>query len=108
MQKEVADIIKDKILIGHSIDYDLKALLLSHPYHLIRDTAKYAPLMRKIKDKKAKPHALRHLARTQLKVIIQSGEHDPVRFSFFFFSFFLFFNNNFDILIFILILFYYF
>lgn len=63
-QQEVADIIKDKIVVGHGIDNDLKvhcllliltgrchdlaqALLLTHPRNKIRDTAHYPPLCRK-------------------------------------------------------------
>lgn len=38
VQKEVADIIKGRILVGHAIRNDLKVLFLSHPHRLIRDT----------------------------------------------------------------------
>ena len=57
----------------------LQALLLGHPYKLIRDTSKYPPLMRPGgPGRKPKPKALRHLAFEQLGLGIQSGEHSPV------------------------------
>nr|CAG8491130.1 12084_t:CDS:10 [Entrophospora candida] len=43
VQKEVSDIIKDRIIIGHAIHNDLKLLLLDHPSSMIRDTSKYKP-----------------------------------------------------------------
>lgn len=44
VQKEVADMIKDRVLVGHAIQNDLKALLLDHPRRMIRDTATFQPL----------------------------------------------------------------
>eukprot|EP01122_Echinamoeba_exundans_P006425 TRINITY_DN1803_c0_g1_i3.p1 TRINITY_DN1803_c0_g1~~TRINITY_DN1803_c0_g1_i3.p1 ORF type:complete len:237 (+),score=40.25 TRINITY_DN1803_c0_g1_i3:451-1161(+) len=73
VQKEVAEIIDNKILVGHALSNDLKALMLTHPRHLLRDTARYRPLQRAPK----KPHALRYLTKTILGVTIQEGEHDP-------------------------------
>lgn len=43
VQKEVADIIKGKILVGHSLKNDLGVLFLSHPKRNIRDTSRYKP-----------------------------------------------------------------
>jgi RNA exonuclease 4 len=42
----VADLIKDKVLVGHALQNDLDVLMLSHPRTMIRDTAKYRPYMR--------------------------------------------------------------
>merc|ERR1712154_456097 len=36
----------DTILIGHALHNDLEALGISHPWHLIRDTAHYMPFMK--------------------------------------------------------------
>jgi len=72
VQKEVADIIKGRIVVGHALHNDFEALLLSHPHNMIRDTAKYGPFMRG----KRKPKALRKLAKEHLGVTIQKGEHD--------------------------------
>ncbi|KAK1416744.1 hypothetical protein QVD17_25860 [Tagetes erecta] len=73
VQKEVAEMIKGKILVGHALRNDLKALLLSHPKKDIRDTAEYQPFL---KDGRSK--ALKHLAAEVLGVKIQNGEHCPI------------------------------
>jgi RNA exonuclease 4 len=72
VQKEVDDIIKDRILIGHDIKHDLEALKLSHSPRNIRDTAKY-PAFKKYGHGR-KP-ALKILAREILGIDIQSGPH---------------------------------
>ncbi len=79
-QTEVAALLRDKILVGHALQNDLKVLLLSHPHTHIRDTARYKPYMRPHgrKGGKFKPRALRDLTRQHLKKTIQEGEHDPV------------------------------
>jgi len=70
---------KGRMLVGHAIHNDLAALQMSHPRKLIRDTAKYPPLMREPRPgRKPKPRALRKLAAEQLGLEIQSGEHSPV------------------------------
>jgi RNA exonuclease 4 len=73
VQQEVADMIKDRIVVGHGLENDFKVLMLSHPWNLTRDSAKWRPLMRA----KRKPHALRFLVRQILGIQIQQGEHDP-------------------------------
>eukprot|EP00884_Botryococcus_braunii_P004484 jgi/Botrbrau1/14036/Bobra.0011s0002.1 len=79
VQEEVAQLIRGRILVGHAIQNDLKALLLSHPRKLIRDTARFPPLMRATAaGRKPKPRALRHLAKEELGLSIQCGEHSPV------------------------------
>ncbi|KAJ4846350.1 hypothetical protein Tsubulata_021399 [Turnera subulata] len=65
-QRKVAELIKGRILVGHALSNDLKALLLSHPKKDLRDT----------RERRRK--ALRHLAAEFLGVKIQSGEHCPV------------------------------
>lgn len=72
VQKEIDDIIKDRILIGHDIKHDLEALKLSHSPRNIRDTAKY-PAFKKYGHGR-KP-ALKILAREILGLDIQSGPH---------------------------------
>lgn len=53
--------------------------MLSHPHKLIRDTARFPPLMRPTAPgRKAKPRALRHLAKEHLGLTIQEGEHTPI------------------------------
>ncbi|XP_071723610.1 RNA exonuclease 4-like [Rutidosis leptorrhynchoides] len=73
VQQKVADLIKGRILVGHALRNDLKALLLTHPKKDLRDTAEYQPLLKERRRK-----ALRHLAAEFLGVTIQNGEHCPV------------------------------
>jgi len=76
IQHEVAEIIKDRIVVGHGLVNDFRALLLSHPFSHVRDTSKYRPLQRS----RGRPRALGYLARQVLGVRIQDkarGAHDP-------------------------------
>ncbi len=45
-QNKVAVLLKGRVLVGHGLKNDLDVLMLSHPRHMIRDTACYRPLMR--------------------------------------------------------------
>lgn len=45
-REKVTEILKGKILIGHALTNDFKALMTSHPKEMIRDTAKYRPFQR--------------------------------------------------------------
>nr|XP_057918168.1 RNA exonuclease 4 [Doryrhamphus excisus]XP_057918169.1 RNA exonuclease 4 [Doryrhamphus excisus]XP_057918170.1 RNA exonuclease 4 [Doryrhamphus excisus] len=76
VQKEVAEIIKGRILVGHALHNDLKILHLDHPKKKIRDTQKYKPF-RKIVMKN-RP-ALRVLCEKILNVKVQQGEHSSVQ-----------------------------
>ncbi|KAK1303043.1 Small RNA degrading nuclease 2 [Acorus calamus] len=69
-QKKVAELIKGRILVGHSLSNDFKALLLSHPKKDIRDTSEYQPFLRE-----GRRRALRDLAAHILGVKIQIKEH---------------------------------
>mmetsp|Transcript_20032 Transcript_20032/g.40455 ORF Transcript_20032/g.40455 Transcript_20032/m.40455 type:complete len:275 (+) Transcript_20032:32-856(+) len=71
-QQEVAKLLERRTLVGHSVDNDLKVLLLSHPKHNLRDTAFYKPLCPK------RPKALKKLVKTVLGRTIQTGEHSSV------------------------------
>ena len=44
----VQSLIQDKILIGHALKNDLKALDLTHPWQQTRDTGKYEPFMKEV------------------------------------------------------------
>ncbi|GAB2231048.1 hypothetical protein Droror1_Dr00027335 [Drosera rotundifolia] len=72
-QKEVAELIKERILVGHALRNDLRALLLGHPKKDIRDTSEYPPFL-----KERRQRALRKIAAEFLGVQIQNGEHCPV------------------------------
>lgn len=76
VQKEVAEIMKGRILVGHAIHNDLKILLLDHPKKMIRDTQKYKPFKQRVKS--GRP-ALRVLCKEILNVQVQKGEHSSVQ-----------------------------
>ncbi|OUZ99995.1 Exonuclease [Macleaya cordata] len=73
VQKKVAELINGRILVGHALRNDLKALLLSHPKNDIRDTSEYRPFL-----KEGRKRALQVLAAEFLGVKIQDGEHCPI------------------------------
>ncbi|XP_050360266.1 uncharacterized protein LOC126780052 [Nymphalis io] len=75
VQKEVSELIRGKILVGHSLKNDLGVLFLSHPKHNIRDTSRYKPF-RKIT--KGSTPSLKRLAKEILGIDIQHGEHSSV------------------------------
>ncbi|KAF9197588.1 3'-5' exonuclease [Haplosporangium sp. Z 27] len=74
-QKQVADIILDKIVVGHAVHNDFKALLLDHPQRLIRDTSRYQPFRALAKGKTP---SLKKLAQEILGIKIQDGSHSSV------------------------------
>ncbi|KAB1216552.1 RNA exonuclease 4 [Morella rubra] len=74
VQKKVAEIIKERILVGHALHNDLKVLLLSHPKKDLRDTSEFQPFLRE-----GGRRALRHLAAQFLGVQIQNGEHCSIQ-----------------------------
>ena len=80
----VSKILRGKILIGHGLANDLKAIGISHPIQDIRDTATYKPLMNKRKSGSAggyfyTPKKLKELAWEQLGKTIQveGRPHSP-------------------------------
>ncbi|KAM3955134.1 uncharacterized protein ACR2FA_010880 [Aphomia sociella] len=75
VQKEVAELIKGRVLVGHSLKNDLSVLFLSHPKRNIRDTSRYKPF-RKIT--KGSTPSLKRLAKEILNIDIQHGEHSSV------------------------------
>ena len=67
---------KDKIVVGHALQNDFGALLLDHPYKLIRDTSHYKPF-RKITN--GRTPSLKKLTKVILGLDVQGGEHSSVR-----------------------------
>ncbi|KAF9119708.1 3'-5' exonuclease [Mortierella sp. 14UC] len=74
-QKQVADIIEDKIVVGHAVHNDFKALMLDHPQRLIRDTSRYTPFRALTKGNTP---SLKRLALEILGIKIQDGSHSSV------------------------------
>ncbi|MCJ1477694.1 3'-5' exonuclease [Lambiella insularis] len=75
VQRDVAGLMQGKVLVGHAIRNDLKALFLGHPERDIRDTSRY-PRFRALA--KGRTPALKRLAKELLGVEIQGGEHSSV------------------------------
>lgn len=75
VQKEVAQIMDGRILVGHAVSNDLDALLLGHPKRDIRDTSKHAEY-RKIAG--GGSPRLKVLAEHFLGLKIQEGAHSSV------------------------------
>ena len=75
VQKDVAGLLKGKILVGHAIRNDLEVLLLGHPLRDIRDTSKH-PAFRLVVG--GKTPSLKRLAKEVLGVHIQSGAHSSL------------------------------
>ncbi|XP_041094573.1 RNA exonuclease 4 [Polyodon spathula] len=76
VQREVADIIQGRILVGHAVHNDLKILFLDHPKRKIRDTQKYKPFKAIVQC--GRP-SLKLLSKKILNVKVQEGEHSSVQ-----------------------------
>ncbi|XP_037087305.1 RNA exonuclease 4-like [Pollicipes pollicipes] len=76
VQKEVAALLKGRVLVGHAVYNDLRVLLLSHPKRHTRDTSSYKPFRRMFNGSIP---SLKNLAHKILAVDIQKGEHDSVQ-----------------------------
>ncbi|KAJ2140898.1 tRNA (guanine-N(7)-)-methyltransferase (tRNA(m7G46)-methyltransferase) [Coemansia sp. RSA 678] len=75
VQREVAELLEGRVLVGHALKNDLNALMLTHPPLDVRDTLKYPGF--RSKGSKTAP-ALRKLAANILQLRIQDGEHSPI------------------------------
>lgn len=76
VQREVAKILKDRIVVGHALNNDFRVLSFQHNSKLTRDTAK-CQLLRKMANCNGLP-SLKRLANAVLGIDIQQGEHDSV------------------------------
>ncbi|KAG8447496.1 hypothetical protein GDO86_014844 [Hymenochirus boettgeri] len=76
VQKEVSEILKGRILVGHALHNDLKILFLDHPKKALRDTQKYKPFKQKANC--GRP-SLKLLCEKILNVNVQTGEHSSVQ-----------------------------
>mgnify|MGYP002378625937 CR=1 FL=1 len=74
-QKEVSDLLNNRVLVGHAVHHDLDSLYLSHPKSMIRDTTQYQPY-RKIAG--GRTPSLKKLSQQFLKIDIQSASHSSV------------------------------
>ncbi|KAG8862540.1 3'-5' exonuclease [Tulasnella sp. 330] len=76
VQKLVQELLTDKVLVGHAVFHDLKALMLTHPAASTRDTQKCVELNNKYPT--ILNLSLRMLATNELKVEIQANEHNSI------------------------------
>ncbi|NXS78947.1 REXO4 exonuclease, partial [Erpornis zantholeuca] len=76
VQKEVAEILKGRILVGHALKNDLKVLLLDHPQKKIRDTQRYKPFKERVKSSRP---SLKLLCEKLLNVQVQTAEHCSIQ-----------------------------
>ncbi|KAF1985039.1 hypothetical protein K402DRAFT_413487 [Aulographum hederae CBS 113979] len=75
VQKDVADLLKGKILVGHAIRNDIDVLMFGHPRRDVRDTSRHASFRQYAAG--ATP-SLKKLAREILGWDIQAGEHSSI------------------------------
>ena len=75
VQKEVSNLLNDRILVGHALRNDLKCLFLSHPKKMCRDTSKFKPFRTLFGGKTP---SLRKLTKKLLDIGIQQSEHSSV------------------------------
>ncbi|XP_053990756.1 RNA exonuclease 4 isoform X2 [Hylaeus anthracinus] len=75
VQKEVAEILRGRILVGHALKHDLDVLYLSHPRKHLRDTSRFK-IFRQLS--KGNTPSLKKLALELLGREIQIGEHSSV------------------------------
>ncbi|XP_029652240.1 RNA exonuclease 4 [Octopus sinensis] len=75
VQRDVAALLKDSILVGHSVNHDLDVLELKHPEAMTRDTAYYLPFMRQNRNRSP---SLKILAQRELGLRIQQNDHNSV------------------------------
>ncbi|XP_064027490.1 RNA exonuclease 4 [Pogoniulus pusillus] len=76
VQKEVANILNGRILVGHSLRNDLKVLFLDHPQKKIRDTQRYKPFKERVKSSRP---SLKLLCEKLLNVRVQTSEHCSIQ-----------------------------
>ncbi|KAM3911551.1 RNA exonuclease 4 [Leptodactylus fuscus] len=76
VQKEVSEILKGRVLVGHAVHNDLKIMFLDHPKKATRDTQKYKPFRQQVKS--GRP-SLKLLCEKILNVKVQTGEHSSIQ-----------------------------
>ena len=74
VQADVANLLKGRVLVGHALRNDMTVLMLSHPRADVRDTARYSGFRKKAHG----APGLRFLAKSELGLDIQTGEHSSL------------------------------
>ena len=79
-RERLSDLLEGRVLVGHGLKNDMKALGMSHPWYMTRDTAKYEPFMQvRFDDGILWPRKLKDLAKEKLNRVIQVPDkpHSP-------------------------------
>eukprot|EP00927_Polykrikos_kofoidii_P086012 TRINITY_DN9512_c0_g1_i3.p1 TRINITY_DN9512_c0_g1~~TRINITY_DN9512_c0_g1_i3.p1 ORF type:complete len:416 (+),score=78.43 TRINITY_DN9512_c0_g1_i3:41-1249(+) len=74
--QQASDLLRGKIVVGHSVNHDFDVLGLDHPHVLIRDTSTFRPLRPVGRERKTP--SLKALAEHWLQLKIHDGSHDSV------------------------------
>lgn len=74
-QKQIREILQDKVVVGHALHNDFKVIKIQHSGKLVRDTASYKPLRALANLSERTPASLRTLTRILLGRSIQGKEH---------------------------------
>ncbi|KAL3316814.1 hypothetical protein Ciccas_004543, partial [Cichlidogyrus casuarinus] len=77
VRQQVIDIVKGRILVGHAIKNDFRALNYHHPWHLVRDTER-SPWVKGAANIKTKHVSLKLLTSRLLGQEIQMDEHNSI------------------------------
>merc|ERR1740121_2983160 len=75
-RKMTAEVLEGKVVVGHSLQNDFKALALSHPHVHIRDTALFRPL--RPPGREGRTPSLAGLVEHWFREKIHQGQHDSV------------------------------
>lgn len=77
-KKQVKRLLKNHVLVGHALQFDLTVLKITHPSTLIRDTAKHVPLRALAGLPLNSTPSLKRLTSQLFNSIIQENEHCSV------------------------------
>merc|ERR1740121_95901 len=75
-RKMTAEVLEGKVVVGHSLQNDFQALMLSHPHEHIRDTALFRPL--RPPGRENRTPSLAGLVEHWFREKIHQGSHDSV------------------------------
>jgi len=75
VQKQVERILKNKLLVCHSLERNFRMLEISHPEHMLRDISTYSKFRELAKQRKP---SLKRLAKYYFETILPDGEHRSV------------------------------
>lgn len=75
VQDSVRQLLKGRILVGHALVNDFKALQFTHPKHMVRDTSTFAHFKQYAVGRTP---GLKKIAHLELGVSIQGAEHSSV------------------------------